>query len=557
MNEKRIPSYLRPRNIKRYRHIVLVLARHGFGSVLDYFDVSQRLSLPRRLLRQEPVERISPAVHFRLALEELGPTFIKIGQILSTRPDLLPPEYITELTKLQDNAPPVTWEEMHAVLVKELGENPEQFFSSIDREPIAAASLAQVHSASLHDGCKVVIKIQRPRIQEHIDTDMEILHDMAVLAERTPVGKIYNPIEMIDDFAYTLDNELDYRREGRNADTFRKNFSRENHIYVPEIYWDLSTRHVLVMERIEGIKVDEIEALDAAGYDRKKLANDFMRMIIKEILEDGFFHGDPHPGNLIVMPDGVLGAMDFGLVGQLRPTERQNLIRLFLAAVALDADAIAELILRIGVTNDDFPLDKKALTRDIDRILMKYQGLPLEDLQAQDIINEINPIALEYHLQMPSDFWLLGKTITIMEGIGLTLDPELNLMKVGKQYSQKLAWQLLLPQKNLGQILVQQSADWGDLIRALPRTSNRLLEKAESGDLFQVGFKDTNRIINGLNRLTTRLALSLLASALLISLAMLIPITATGSIVQWLVSIGFFGAAGLGVWLLISMQKSI
>lgn len=552
-----IPSYLRPRNLKRYRYIATVLVRHGYGSVLEYLEVDHRLSLPRRLLKQKASLHISPAEHFRLALEELGPTFIKLGQILSTRPDLLPLAYIAELSKLQDSAPPVAWEEIHALLVDELGEEPEKIFAEINREPLAAASLAQVHAATLQDGSQVVIKVQRPNILSNIEIDLEILHDLAVLAQRTPAGKVYNPIEIVNDFAYTLDNELDYRREGRNADKFRKNFSKDPHLYVPEVYWAFNTRRVLVMERIEGIKVDDIDALDAAGYDRGELAANCAQLIIKEVLEDGFFHGDPHPGNLIVMPGGVLGVMDFGIVGQLRANDRLSLIRLYLSAIALDADGIVDQLIRIGATNKDTDLDRASLSRNIGRLLAKYQGLPLKEFRVQEMLNEIMPLALDYHLSLPPDLWLLGKTVSIMEGNGLTLDPEFDLFAVAEQHAQRMIWQLVLPQKNWGQVLINQGTEWSELVRSLPRTGNRLLEKAERGDLFQLGFKDTDRVINGLNRLTTRLALSLLASALIISLAMLIPITAVGSIVQWIVILGFLGAAGLGVWLLISMQKSL
>lgn len=550
-----ISSLYRPRNLKRYRHIATVFARHGFGSVLEYLQVHRQISIPKRLLSQDSSARISPAEHLRLALEELGPTFIKLGQILSTRPDLLPVEFITQLCKLQDDVPPFHWEAVYASLIKELDEDPEKIFAYIDPKPLASASLAQVHAATLKDGSQVVLKVQRPDILSTIESDLEIMHDLAILAKKTPVGQIVNPVEIVDDFAFILFNELDYLREGRNADRFRENFAHETHLYIPKVYWEYCSHRLLVMERIQGIKIDDIDALEAAGYDRHQVALNSARIIIKEILEDGFFHGDPHPGNFVVMPEEVIGAMDFGIVGYLRERDRKNLIRLYLTAITLNTEEIVEQLIRIGAANAD--VDRVGLARDLDRILKKYHSLPLHEIRAGDVIEEIMPIALQYHLTLSSDLWLLCKTASMMEGVGLKLDPKFDIFAVGEQYVKKLVWQLVLPERTWGQSLIRQSADWSEFIQSLPRTGSRLMEQLESGSLFHIGFKDTDRIINGLDRLTTRLALSLLAAALIIALAMLIPITTPGSIIQWVVVIGFIGAVGLGVWLLISMRKII
>ncbi|MBW1939599.1 MAG: AarF/ABC1/UbiB kinase family protein, partial [Deltaproteobacteria bacterium] len=302
---------------------------------------------------------VAPAEHLRLALEELGPTFIKIGQILSTRPDLLPPEYIAELSKLQDAVPPAPWDEIHAIIRTELKCEIEELFAEIEPEPMAAASLAQVHAAHLKDGSPVVVKVQRPHILETIHADLEILHDLASLVQKTPLGEMYNPVEVVSDFAFTLMNELDYLREGRNADRFRQNFADESHLYIPRVYWEYTTSHVLVLEWIRGIKIDDIAALDAAGYDRKKIALHSARIIIKEVLEDGFFHADPHPGNLVVMPGEVIGAMDFGMVGYLHERDRTQLIRLYIVSISLDANGIAAQLIQMGFVRRS--LDRSAL----------------------------------------------------------------------------------------------------------------------------------------------------------------------------------------------------
>ena len=542
------------RSLTRYRRIVTVLARHGFGSALEYLRVDRHISLPRRLLKQDPTSRLSPAEHLRQALEELGPTFVKLGQILSTRPDLLPPNFIAELAKLRDTVPPAPWEDVQALLAAEWGQENDQVFASIEPNPIAAASLAQVHAATLENGDQVVVKIQRPNIVGIIETDLEILVDLATLAQRTQLGQVYDFIGIADDFAFTLQSELDYRREGRNADRFRDNFAKESYLYLPRVYWEFSTRRVLVLERICGIQIGDIEALDAAGYDRHQIALHSARIMVKEILEDGFFHADPHPGNFLVMPGEVIGAMDFGMVGHLREHDRLNLIRLYLAALSLDTDSVVEQLIRMDTAPTE--VNRAGLSRDLNRMLTKYHGLPLQDIRANEIVEEIMPIAFRYHLSLPADLWLLLKTLAMMEGVGLELDPDFDVFAVAEPFVQRLTWQLILPRRKWGQEILRQGADWGELISALPRTGTRLLERAERGDLFQVGLKDADRIMSVLDRMTTRLALSVLAAALILGLAILIPSTTAGSLIQWMVVIGFLGAAGLGVWLLISIIKA-
>jgi len=551
-----LPLRYSVRHLRRYREIARVFLKHGFGFAFDHLGPGWR-PLRRALRPRRAAAPLLPApdlaVHFRQALEELGPTFVKFGQILSTRPDLLPPPYIAELSKLQDTVPPAPWEAIRDVLTQELGRPPEEVFATIDPQPIAAASLAQVHAATLADGEEVVIKVQRPNILATIATDLEILAALAKAAQATALGQIYDFVAIADDFAFTLRNELDYRREGRNADRFRANFARESHLYIPRVYWKYTTTRVLVLERIHGIKIDDIPALDAAGYDRHQVALHSARIIIKEVLEDGFFHADPHPGNFVVMPGEVIGAMDFGMVGYLRDRDRLDLIRLYIASVGLDADSIVEQLIRMGAAHAE--IDRQGLSRDIERLLTKYYNLPLKDIRAREVVEEIMPIAYRHHLRLPSNLWLLGKTLAMMEGIGLQLDPDFDMFAVSEPFVRRLAWRLVLPRRAWGQELLRQGADWGELIRGLPRTGNRLLEQAERGELFQIRLKDAGSIMSRLDRLATRLALSVLVAALIISLALLIPLTTAGGPLQSPVAIGFIVAAGLGVWLMISILR--
>jgi len=541
------------RNLPRYQRIARVLAQHGFGYLLEATRLDRRLGIPRRIFHQEPDVHVAPAEHLRLALEELGPTFIKIGQILSTRPDLLPPEYIAELSKLQDAVPPAPWDEIHAIIRTELKCEIEELFAEIEPEPMAAASLAQVHAAHLKDGSPVVVKVQRPHILETIHADLEILHDLASLVQKTPLGEMYNPVEVVSDFAFTLMNELDYLREGRNADRFRQNFADESHLYIPRVYWEYTTSHVLVLEWIRGIKIDDIAALDAAGYDRKKIALHSARIIIKEVLEDGFFHADPHPGNLVVMPGEVIGAMDFGMVGYLHERDRTQLIRLYIVSISLDANGIAAQLIQMGFVRRS--LDRSALERDINRLLTKYYGLPLKAIRVREVVEEIMPISFRHHLQLPSDLWLLGKTLGMMQGVGLQLDPDFDLFAVSEPFTRRLLRQLLLPRRSWGRSLVGQGMDWADLASMLPKVGQQLLQQAETGELFEISIKGADNIIKRLDRIASRLTLSLLLAALIIGITLLIPAAPAGSFAQLILVAGFVSVAILGGWVLISIIR--
>jgi len=545
------------KHLRRYREIARVLIRHGFGGVVDQLGLLPALSLPRRLLRGTAGPPLSPPEHLRLAIEELGPTFIKLGQILSTRPDLVPPAYIRELIKLQDRVPPAEWEAIRERIEAELGGPLENLFASFDTEPLAAASLAQVHAATLSSGEEVVVKVQRPGIEEIIAVDLEILFDLAhLIQERTPLGEIYDLTEIAEGFAFTLRAEMDYRREGRNADRFRRNFADEPTLYIPKVYWDYTTHRVLVLERIRGIRIDDIEALDAAGVDRHQVAENAARIIIKEVLIDGFFHADPHPGNFFVMDGAVIGAMDFGMVGRLSPTLRSELIRLYIVAINLDSEGIVEQLIRMGAA--DYRVDRMGLQRDLERLLDKYYGLPLKEIRAREVMEEVMPIAFRHHLRLPSELWLLGKTLAMMEGVGLKLDPDFDIFEVSEPYVRRFVWQMVSP-RLWGRRFLKGLGDWGELFTTLPRRAPRILDRLEQGGLeFTMSLKETDRAIGRLDRIANRLTISILIAALIVSLALLMPLVAAEGqgFAFWLLVIGFVVAALLGLMLLISIWRA-
>jgi ubiquinone biosynthesis protein len=528
--------------------------------LVDLLELQPYLAFPRRLVRRwrEEAPPLGAPQRLRLALQELGPTFIKLGQVLSTRPDLIPPAYVTELTKLQDTVPPEPWEPIREQLESELGASLKQHFASFKREPLAAASLAQVHAATLLDGSSVVVKVQRPGIEKTIEVDLEILQDVARLLQgRISLGRIYDLPEIAREFATTLRMELDFYREGHNAERFRENFAGDAMLYVPRIYWDFTSRRVLVMERIGGIKISSIEALDEAGYNRHRIGVHAAQMVVKEVLEDGFFHADPHPGNFVIMPGEVIGAMDFGMVGHLSHRVRRDLTRLFVAAVEMDEESIVDQFVRMGAT--PAKVDRMALQRDIARLLRKYHGLPLKAIRAQEVMQDVTPVTFRHHLQLPSELWLLGKTLAMLEGVGLKLDPDFDFIAFSKPYIRRFLWQTVLPRR-LGPRLIKAGGDWSDLLSLLPRIGSQLLIRAERGELeITLEHKGLTQAMNRLDRSANRISLSVLLAALIVGLALLIPafnLAERMDLATILVIAGFAGVSLLGLWLIISIWRS-
>lgn len=546
-----LPLTRRIGQLRRYRHILSVFVRHGFGSVVSMLPTER--GWLRRMRPYPTSESRSLPEHFRQALEELGPTFVKLGQLLSTRPDLLPPDYIAELTRLQDNVPPLPWEVIRQVIVEELGAAPETIFKQVDPQPMAAASLAQVHAAELPDGQQVVIKVQRPKIVPTIEVDLTILKDLAhYVQHHTPLGKYYDLEDIADDFAETLHQELNYLREGHNADRFRKNFAYETGIYIPLVHWEYTTRRVLTLERILGIKIDNIEALKAAGHDGHQLATYAARLSVKEILEDGFFHADPHPGNLLVLENGVIGAMDFGMVGYLSDQDRVNLIRLYAVAIDLDAEGAVDQLIHIGAAPQD--VDHHQLARDIQTLLRRYVGMPLNDIKVAEVINEIRPIVFRHRLRLPSSYWLLAKVVSMMENIGRRLDPDFDIFAFARPSAKRLMAKTVLPnRRSVGQLL-RQGLVWSDLLEELPRAASRLISRLDARE--PVPLTLNKESLDRLDSLATRLALSLIVAGMTIGIAIMMPTVSQGSVfLQVILGMAFAIALGLGFWVMISILR--
>ena len=549
----------RRHSLSRYREISAILARHGLGWILLQLRLGDLVPFHKGWLgharREAPYTQPE---HFRLAMEDLGVVFIKMGQILSTRPDLLPPEYITEFARLQDAAPPVAYAEIAPIIETELGSPAETLFAEIGRIPRASASIGQVHSARLADGRRVIVKVQRPGVEPAVERDLAVLADLARLAgRRTWLGEYYDLEGWVEEFAFTLRNELDYTREAHNAEVFRRNFASDRTVYIPRILWDLTTRRVLTMEEIEGIKVSDLTALEAAGYDRRRIAENSVRLLLTETFEHGFFHADPHPGNFFILPGEVIGPVDFGMVGRLDETLQDSLLRLALALMLEDSDRLVDELLSLGVVPGR--IRRAALKRDLAHWISSYAGRPIGEMAAGEAMNEMMAVAFRHHLQLPTDLVLLTKVVGMSEGLGAALDPEFKLLEFAQPYLRRFQLRRLSPGR-LARKLAPGMLDLTDLGLALPQRLRRLLGELERGDLtITAHHEGLEELSAQLQRAANRLAMSVLTAALIIGLGVLMlvyhpPGWATWG--GWLFALSFLTAVGMGLWLLGSIWRS-
>jgi len=537
-------------HLKRYRHLAEILARHGLGYFSSVLALERFVPLRQNSKNHSANSNVdSRPEHVRLAIEEIGASAIKLGQILSTRADLVPPEYQVELAKLQDAAPPVPAAEIKAVITSELGLPIEEIFLCFQDEPIAAASIGVAHAATLFDGTEVVVKVRRPGVVAQIEEDLEILEDLALAASRRwDVAEQYDVAGLANDFAERLRHELDYVREGHSAERIAANFKGDRWIHIPRIYWEQSSGRVLTMERARGIKIDDMAALEAAGIDRRELAARAANIILKMVFEDGFFHADPHPGNLFIQPDGSITFIDFGMVGMVDEATRTRIVHLLEASLSRDPDRLVDAFLDLGAVRQH--VDRNALRRDLQRLVEKYTDSTLKDVNIAVFLNESLAIVRRYHVQMPNSLALILKMGVMVEGIGVQLDPDFNLTEAIKPHCERLMRERYSPMA-IAKRFGQASLDAIDLGTEFPVHLRRILKEMERGNLETgvrpVGFEPLMERLEGL---TNRIVLGLLAAAFIVSLAVLMTIYRPPGWQQWagfVFSTGFIIAAALGI----------
>ncbi|MGZ6388321.1 MAG: ABC1 kinase family protein [Ktedonobacterales bacterium] len=507
---------------KRYRQIVEILARHGLGFLIGSITLDRR-----RILRLSPTDgtggkqRLAPPARVRMAIEELGPTFIKLGQIVSTRGDLLPQPYLDELSKLQDSAPPIPSDQVRQLLLEELGRPVEEVFASFDMKPMASASIGQAHAATLLNGTEVVVKLRRPGVAEQVEEDLHILLDLALRASRQwEAARFYDVYAITQEFAQTLRAEMDYLREGHNLETISQNFAEEPDIHLPKVYWETTTSRMLTLERMRGFKMSDVAAIEAAGLDRPMVAKRAARLLLTMILEHGVFHADPHAGNVFVERDGTIALIDFGMIGHVDAASRELLVELMISMTRQDASQLADVMLQLGMARAY--VDRNALRRDLQRLLARYMGRTLKDVKFSVFLGELLEVIRLHHLRLQPDLALLVKTLGMSEGVAAQLYPDFDLMEVYLP----LAEQLVREQFSFARWSKQMAlagVDALEMSMALPRQLHRILGDIERGG-FEVNIQPASfdPYLNRIEQLINRAILALLAATFTISAALLL-----------------------------------
>jgi ubiquinone biosynthesis protein len=548
------------RDLGRLQEIAAVLVRYGFGDVARRVGLAGALERAGRLVHWQAVEagllQMEVPERVRAALQDLGPTFVKLGQVLATRVDLLPPRWIDELSELQNAVPPVDFEQVRPQLTEDLGGDPDTVFAQLDHVPMAAASLAQAHRAVLHDGTEVVLKVRRPGIRDVVEADLRLLSHLAVIVEKQfPELVRYRPVETIHEFATSLRREMDFAAECRNAERVANNFQGHSAIVVPRVYWQWTSERLNVQQRLVGIPGRDLAAVDAAGLDRVQLARTGAGLILKMVLEDGFFHADPHPGNIFYMPDGAIGVIDFGMVGHVSEQRRFQIVQLLHGLVVQDARAVTDVL--IDWTGDSPDVDDGALQEALDRFVDHYRGVPLRDLRMGRMLGDVASLLREHGLTLPPDLALMIKTFLTLEGMGRQLDPGFDMAGVARPFLERAMLQRYAPG-----VLLRRGrrmlAGVVDLVHDLPHDLRRLLRAARRGKLrVHVDVDSLKGFGAQIDRAVSRLTMGVVTAALIVGSSIVLNsaggVSSTG--LRVLGTVGFVGAALGGLCILWSIWR--
>jgi len=547
------------RNLRRTRKIIGVFAKYGFAEIVDRTGMAARARLSARLRSRKAtdVRPLNAPQRLRMALEELGPTFIKVGQLLSTRSFLLPPAFIDELSRLQDKVKPIPFDEVKIVIEKELKSSLDLLFNSFDQNPIASASVALAYRARLLTGEQVVVKVQRPKIIRLIETDMTILHDLAGMIERhLDEAQQYNPVAMVEELSRSMKREVDFMNEARSIEQFGANFEKVPTVHVPKVHWDYCTSKIVTLEYIDGIKISEIGLLRSSGADLKQVAHIGMQFILKQIFEDGFFHADPHPGNLFYTKDGRIAPVDFGIMGRLDDWLMDEISDMLIAIWRRDVDLIIRVLVDLGAFPEE--ANPQPLRAELSEFLYRYYGLSLRKINMKSIVSDGLDIISRHRLRVPSNMLLLAKTIGTYEDLGRKLDPNYNLVKEVKPHLRKLILRRLNPEK-LAYESAKSLRDLYDLLRAMPREMELILRRMRRGRMaIEFQHRGLENLIQEMDRSSNRLSFSLIIASLIVGSSLIMFLNKGPYFLGYplLGIIGYVFAGILGVGLALAILRS-
>ncbi|MGM0673805.1 MAG: ABC1 kinase family protein [Spirochaetota bacterium] len=513
------------RHPRRIREIITAFVKHGLWDWLELLGLQRAFPFVRRLPNwraESPRTESERWSRLRSALEDLGPTFIKLGQIVSNRTDLLPPELVKELTHLQDDVPPFPTAEAKRIVAEELGVDVSTVFASFDEHPQASASVAQVHHATLRDGREVAVKIQRPDIEQIIETDIEIIQSLAALTERyIPRSRLFSPVELVEEFRRTINLELNFTVERENADRFREMYHDGRNLYVPRTYRDFSTPRVMTMEYIHGARFSEVVADESGRWDKAHIAKKAANLMLEQIYINGFFHGDPHPGNLLIIGDDTLCLLDYGIMGRIRPRQREYLVETMVGTVNRDPARVTDGVLRLTRPSSEH-ISVEALEDDIYDLIDHYADIAFGEIDINQFFTQLIQLVVRHGLKIPSSLMLITKTLLAVEGLGVNLSPQFDFMQVFQPFARRLLAKRFEP-KHLWQETQEIGQDFGSFLRDFPTDARDVLKQAKGGKL-RVGFRVTGLepLRNTLDNISYRLVFGLLVASLLVSSSLVI-----------------------------------
>jgi ubiquinone biosynthesis protein len=547
------------RHLNRYRQILGILFKYGFGDLVERLKIDQYLEVGLQLIskkRREPAERMSRAERVRLAFEDLGPTYIKLGQALSTRPDLVPIEFIRELQKLQDHVPPFPFSQAREIFQKELGTDPEILFDAIEEVPIASGSIGQVYKAWSKEMEPLAVKVQRPGIQKLIEVDLEIMLHLATLIERhIEEFSLHRPVKIVEEFANSLEKEIDYTIEASNMERFARQYLDTPTIYVPKVYPDKTTPKILTTEFIDGIKVSEIDRLKASGLDPGKITENGAELLFRQIFDFGFFHADPHPGNIFALPGNVICLLDFGNAGVVDRTTREEFVDLIDSLVRRNDKRATQGLLKL--TNRDEEPDLRTLERDVADFMGRYLYKPLKEIQFGKLMHHLLELVSRHRLRIRPDIFLMMKALATVEGVAMTLDPDFDMIAKAAPFVQRVKLSRYYPDRiydDLSSVASEMMQFFEQFPRDILEISRMVRQKKFQLNIEHQGL---DKLRAAHDQISNRIAFSIIIAALIIGSALIVP-SGTPPIVYGISligMIGFLAAALMGVWLLVAILK--
>ncbi|OHB98398.1 MAG: hypothetical protein A2W74_04330 [Planctomycetes bacterium RIFCSPLOWO2_12_38_17] len=549
------------RDIRRFNQILRILTKHGFGFAIQQLHLERHVIgrgvIKIRMLKRFTEPQESRSVRLRKVLEELGPTFIKLGQILSVRPDLVPIDLCDELSKLQDQVPPFDYGDIKKQIKESLGSYPEELFSAFNSTPIAAASLGQAHQARLKTGEDVVVKVQRPDIRRTIETDIDILYTLAQLAGRYMADiKVFDPNSIVNEFSKVITKEIDFTHEAHNIDKFCKNFKDSVTVRIPKVFWEYTRSKVITTEEIKGIRLNDYLNQPHSSEEKRTVALNGANAILQQIFVDGFFHADPHPGNIFILPDNVVAFVDFGIVGRLDEDSRDAIVSLLIAVSMKNARGIIKALESLGAFTEEVPI--RSFKHDINDFMERYYDIPLKQIEISTVLQQAIDSMLRYKLKIPHQFHVLFKAITTIDGVARQLDPEFNTIAHTRPFVEKLVRERHDPSRMLKDAALY-SSELLDIIKIIPRDAYEILKKIKTGRLkIEFEHQGLSKFISEMDKSSNRVSFSLVISALIIGSSLII-MANKGPLVYGfpvLGVLGFIFAGILGLGLAIAILRS-